>query len=142
MRRDALVRRHDAPAGIRHFKDGGSPTWALYSAAICCLVYLLLWGLIDVWGKTGRHGANRAAAGSDTPTFIGWNFLRLAGANPLLAYITPGIIYAALDSAGITFYRTLFVEGAAGIIRGLVFAVLVVTVAGLCNRWKILRLQA
>jgi heparan-alpha-glucosaminide N-acetyltransferase len=115
------------------YKNGGSPTWALYSASLCCLLYLLLWWLVDV-----RRGIDSRSVSR----FSGWSFLRLAGANPLFAYILPGIIHSALDTAGITFLRTHLNEDGLGILRGLVLSVMVVTVAGLCNRWKVLRLQA
>ncbi|HEY1166354.1 MAG TPA: DUF5009 domain-containing protein, partial [Chitinophaga sp.] len=56
-----------------------TPTWCLYSAAICCILFCFLYWLIDI-----KHQSR-------------WtNFFRPAAANPLLTYIVPFVIYALL----------------------------------------------
>ncbi|MBA5638690.1 DUF5009 domain-containing protein [Duganella sp. LX20W] len=58
-------------------KIAATPTWALYSAAICVIVFGFLYWLVDL------RGVQRWIA-----------LLRPAAANPLLAYIVPYIVYA------------------------------------------------
>jgi predicted acyltransferase len=54
-----------------------TPTWCLYSAAICCIIFALLYWLIDL-KKQNR-----------------WTtFFQPAAANPLLTYIIPPILAA------------------------------------------------
>ncbi|HEY6976511.1 MAG TPA: DUF5009 domain-containing protein, partial [Chitinophagaceae bacterium] len=53
-----------------------TPTWCLYSAGFCCIIFTFLYWLIDI-KKIQR-----------------WtNFFKPAGSNPLLTYIIPDIIY-------------------------------------------------
>ena len=65
-------------------KIRATPSWCLYSAAICIAVFSFLYFLTDV------------------KKISGWTaFFRPAGANPLLTYILPDIIFYGMLLAGI-----------------------------------------
>jgi len=94
-----------------------TPSWSLYCSAICCLIFLFLHWLIDI--KQIKNWAN---------------FLKPAGANPLLAYILPDIFYYLLALAGITLLGDYLGEGLLGIGRSLVFALLMLVVTNQLSR--------
>jgi heparan-alpha-glucosaminide N-acetyltransferase len=65
-------------------KIGATPTWCLWSAALTCLVWMILYRVIDVGG------------------YRAWTILvRPAGANPLVAYFLHPIIVEALPLLGL-----------------------------------------
>lgn len=101
-------------------KIGATPTWALYSAAICCFIYPLVYWLADV------KGISRWA-----------NFLEPAGFNPLLTYILPFIFYAV---AGFSYLPAAFNEGILGVLRSILFSLFILGVAALLTRRRV-RLQ-
>jgi predicted acyltransferase len=57
-------------------KIGGTESYCLATAGICCLVFLLFYIVLDIYKK-----GKKAAA-----------FILPAGRNPLLAYLLPGVI--------------------------------------------------
>jgi predicted acyltransferase len=57
-------------------KDGGTESYCLATAGVCCLVFLLFYVVLDIYKK-----GKKAAA-----------FILPAGRNPLLAYLLPGLI--------------------------------------------------
>ncbi|GAA0529826.1 DUF5009 domain-containing protein [Chitinophaga japonensis] len=64
---------------FRISKIYATPTWCLYSAAICCILFSCLYWL------------------TDRKRISGWTaFFRPAAANPLLTYILPYVIYSLL----------------------------------------------
>jgi predicted acyltransferase len=64
-------------------KIAATPTWCLWSAALACLVWVLLYLVLDVAGITG------------------WSILlRGAGANPLVAYFLHPIVVELLELTG------------------------------------------
>lgn len=65
-------------------KIHATPSWCLYSAAICVAVFSFLYFLIDV-----KHISKWTA------------FFRPAGSNPLLTYILPDIVFYGMLLAGI-----------------------------------------
>jgi heparan-alpha-glucosaminide N-acetyltransferase len=97
-----------------------TPAWALYSIAICCAVFGIIYWLADV------KNIKRWAA-----------FLEPAGKNPLLTYILPNIFYALV---GYKWLPLAFKSGSLGILKSLVFSLFILWIASLCTRWKI-RLQ-
>ena len=101
-------------------KQLATPTWALYSAAICCALFALIYWLVDV------KGWRRWAA-----------FLAPAGSNPLLTYLLPFLYYAL---AGYPALGGVVNDGLPGILRALVFSLLILGLASLLGRWR-LRLQ-
>ncbi len=97
-----------------------TPTWSLYSAAICSVIYAFLYWLVDVKNK------------------ISWaNFLKPAGTNPLLAYLLPDIFYSILWIFGINFLSEYFGYGIVGIIRSLIFSLIMLALTALLNKLNI-----
>ncbi len=84
-----------------------TPSWTLYSVSICTLLYAFLYWLIDLKGV------------------VKWSrFLKPAGSNPLLAYLLPDIFYALIWMFGINIMSEYFGYGIVGIIRSLVFSLI------------------
>lgn len=99
-----------------------TPTWALYSAAVCTLLFAFLYGLIDLRKVSG------------------WtSFFKPAASNPLLTYIIPYIVYALMHLLHIH-WPEQFYQGTTGIIWSAVYAVVVMAIVIGLNRLKI-RLQ-
>ncbi len=97
-----------------------TPTWSLYSAGYSCLIYAFLYWLVDLKGV------------------IKWaKFLEPAGKNPLMAYILPDIFYGIIWLFGITFLSKYLGEGIVGIIRSLVFSLIMLGVTAWFNKMKI-----
>jgi predicted acyltransferase len=100
-----------------------TPTWCLYSAAFCALVFSFLYWLID------RKKIQR------------WTvFFKPAASNPLLTYIIPDIIYYLTALAGVTLRPGIFSHGWPGIVWSALYAVAVMGIVILLNRMK-LKLQ-
>ena len=95
-------------------KNLATPTWSLYSVAICCGVFALLYWLVDVKG------------------WKSWfRFLQPAGANPLLTYILPFIFYAL---GGFAFLPEVLKQGGPGVIRSIIFSLLILGLAQVLTR--------
>ena len=97
-----------------------TPSWSLYSAGYCAISYALIYWLIDV------KKLNKWA-----------NFLKPAGANPLLAYLLPDIFYALISIFGITILSKYFGEGIIGIFRSLIFSLLMVWFTNILSKLNI-----
>jgi heparan-alpha-glucosaminide N-acetyltransferase len=93
-----------------------TPTWCLYSAAICCILFCFLYWLIDI-----KHQSK-------------WtNFFRPAAANPLLTYIVPFVIYALLHLLHIKLPAVLQ-SGITGLLWCVFYAVVVMGIAKGLNK--------
>lgn len=104
--------------GISKIK--GTPTWILYCATICTLLFYFFYWLIEIKKETK------------------WSaFFMPAAANPLLIYILPGIIYYFNKTMGIKILPEYMTEGTLGIIWALVFSTIMLYVMKICNRFKI-----
>lgn len=104
-------------------KIHATPTWCLYSAAFCSILFMFLYWLIDrkkIQGWTG--------------------FFKPAASNPLLTYIIPDIIYYLTGLLGISLLPDSLRYGWIGIVWSLFFAVAVMGIAALLNRMR-LKLQ-
>jgi len=100
-----------------------TPTWCLYSAGFCTLLFMFLYWLIDQ-----KHIQK-------------WtNFFRPAASNPLLTYIIPDIIYFLTALLGISLFPGELNYGLPGILWSAFFAVAVMGIVIVLNRMK-LRLQ-
>jgi hypothetical protein len=100
-----------------------TPTWCLYSAAFCTLIFSFLYWLID------------------KKRILGWtNFFKPAASNPLLTYIIPDIIYYATALLGIVIVPYFLRSGWPGILWSAFFAVAVMGIVILLNKMK-LKLQ-
>ncbi|RBL93291.1 DUF5009 domain-containing protein [Chitinophaga flava] len=103
-------------------KIHATPSWCLFSAAICVVVFSLLYFLIDV-KRVSR-----------------WtSFFRPAGSNPLLTYILPDIVYFGMIALGLSLPAVLQ-QGLPGIIWCMCFAVAMLFVVKGLNKLHI-RLQ-
>lgn len=104
-------------------KIWATPSWAFYSAAICCILYTAVYWVTDI------KGHNR------------WTvFLRPAAANPLLTYIIPSILYYIMSLSGFGLYPNSWRSGLLGAVCCLVYALLIMGLVKLLNRAGI-RLQ-
>lgn len=103
-------------------KIHATPSWCLYSAAICVAVFSFLYFLIDV-----KHVSKWTA------------FFRPAGSNPLLTYILPDIVFYGMLLAGVALPAVLG-EGLPGMIWCAFFAVAMLFVVKVLNKLGI-RLQ-
>jgi predicted acyltransferase len=100
-----------------------TPTWCLYSAAFCTIIFSFLYWLIDKKRITE------------------WtNFFKPAATNPLLTYIIPDIIYYVTALLGIVIVPHFLRSGWPGILWSAFFAVAVMGIVILLNKMK-LRLQ-
>jgi hypothetical protein len=103
-------------------KIQATPTWCLYCMAICTIIFSVLYFLVDVRQLSG------------------WtSFFRPAGANPLLTYILPDIVYYFMILTGLSFPAVLG-SGLPGIIWWGVFALLMLLLVKGLNKLGI-RLQ-
>ncbi len=101
-------------------KIGSTPSWCLFSAAICVFIFMILYWVVDL----NKH--------------VNWaNFLKPAGSNPLLTYILPDIYYAIF---GLYHFSNIAGEGWAGVLRSLIFSLFILGISALLTRFKI-RLQ-
>jgi heparan-alpha-glucosaminide N-acetyltransferase len=100
-----------------------TPTWCLYSAAFCTIIFSFLYWLID------------------RRKVLGWtNFFKPAASNPLLTYIIPDIIYYVTALLGIVIVPHFLRSGWPGILWSAFFAVAVMGIVILLNKMK-LKLQ-
>ncbi|MCZ6693722.1 MAG: DUF5009 domain-containing protein [Bacteroidetes bacterium] len=95
-----------------------TPSWALYSAAICCFLFPFFFWLVDLKGMTR------------------WaNFLKPAGTNPLLTYILPFIFYAIF---GFSYLPEALNEGFLGILRSILFSLFILGITSFLTKWRIM----
>jgi len=100
--------------GIYSGISRATPTWALYSSAISCVIYTFLYWLVDVRAK--KWWANP---------------LLPIGTNPLLAYLLMPMLYPLFGLLHIDFINNYFNSGIAGISRTILYTALLV----LLSRW-------
>ena len=104
--------------GISKIK--GTPSWTMFSAAICTVIFYFLYWLMEVKKQTK------------------WSeFFMPAAANPLLIYILPGVIYYFNLTFNIQIIPDYLRDGFPGIIWSLVFSALMLLVMKICNKFKI-----
>jgi heparan-alpha-glucosaminide N-acetyltransferase len=93
-----------------------TPAWAAFSVAACIFIFAMIYVLTEQL-KLRR-----------------WtNLVNAAAINPLMVYIIPFIVYAAMKLLGISFPGMLY-DGALGVVWALVYASLVMVIAGLLTR--------
>jgi hypothetical protein len=110
-----------APLGISKLR--GTPTWCLASVGTSVLVFMLLYWICDVHGKTKWAG-----------------LVEPAGENTLLTYLLPDIYYPLAGLAGFRYLENHFNAGSSGVIRAIVFTCLVLLVSAGLTRARV-RLQ-
>jgi predicted acyltransferase len=110
-----------APLGISKIR--ATPAWVLWNIGAAVLAFTLLYWVCD------RRGATA------------WAFLvRPAGSNTLLTYLLPDLWYFLLGTVGLTYFDTHFAFGWAGVIKSVVFTLLMLAFASMLTRARI-RLQ-
>lgn len=93
-------------------KLGATPPWILICSGITITAFILVYWLADIKGKA--HW---------------FDLIKPAGTNTLLCYLIPYFSYAAVRLAGIH-WPALMLDGAVGLIKSFLFALLCVFVAG------------
>lgn len=101
-------------------KIGATPSWCLYSSAICVFIFMLLYWIVDIKKYSSWAG-----------------FMKPAGSNPLLTYILPDIYYAVF---GLYHFDQIAGAGLPGVLRALLFSLLILGVSWILTRLRI-RLQ-
>ena len=100
--------------GISKIK--GTPSWTMFSAAICTALFYLLYWLMEVKKQTK------------------WSeFFMPAAANPLLIYILPGVIYYFCKAFNIHIIPGYFRVGVPGILWSLLFSIIMLFVMKILN---------
>lgn len=101
-------------------KIHATPTWCLYSVAICSVLFSVLYWLTDIL------------------KFDKWtSFFQPAASNPLLVYILPAIIMYLQIWLGLYFMPAEFHQGILGIAWSVCYAVLIMFLAMGLNKLKI-----
>ena len=94
-------------------KNGATPSWCLYSSAITCAMWAVLYWLIDV------KGIRR------------WSeFFRSAGLNALFAYLFASVIYSVFQLTHIGYFSFYDSPFYIGIFRSIIFAVGITLISG------------
>lgn len=98
-------------------KIWATPSWALFSIFFCGVIFSVTYWLVDVRGHTR------------------WcQLFAPAAANPLLVYILPSILIAAVSLAGVSYRPAIFDAGLAGIVWSLAFAFVMMGITALLTR--------
>lgn len=104
-------------------KIHATPTWCYYSAAACSIIFILLYWLIDIKGRSK------------------WTaFFKPAATNPLLTYIIPSFLFSVFGMLHITIFPHSLLYGVPGLLWAAFFAVAVMYLVKGLNKLKI-RLQ-
>jgi hypothetical protein len=104
--------------GISKIK--GTPSWTMFSACICTVLFCFLYWLMEIKKQTKWS-----------------NFFMPAAANPLLIYILPGIIYYFSLTFNFYIIPDYFKDGLPGVLWSLVFSTIMLLVMKICNKYKI-----
>ncbi|HYG40164.1 MAG TPA: DUF5009 domain-containing protein [Cytophagales bacterium] len=100
-----------------------TPTWAFYSVVLCCIIFTLLYILIDL--KQIRNWTR---------------FFQPAASNPLLVYITPPILFNIFQEFNFYPVPKNLLYGLPGVLWCFIYAVIIMWSARGLNKLKI-RLQ-
>ncbi|WP_323814158.1 DUF5009 domain-containing protein [Cellvibrio sp. NN19] len=98
-------------------KIWATPSWALFSVFFCCLIFGLVYWLVDV--KQQRAWTK---------------FFEPSATNPLLVYILPYIILALCGIFGFSLRPEMFNVGVLGILWSLFFACVIMGIGALLTR--------
>ena len=104
--------------GISKIK--GTPSWTMFSACICTVLFYFLYWLMEIRKQTKWS-----------------NFFMPAAENPLLIYILPGVIYYFTLVLNFHIIPDYFTEGIPGILWSLAFSIIMLFVMKICNKYKI-----
>jgi heparan-alpha-glucosaminide N-acetyltransferase len=93
-------------------KIHATPSWIWMCSAITILTFIIIYWIADLKGKVAA-----------------FDFIKPAGTNTLLCYLIPYFAYAIVDTLRID-YPAFMLTGITGLIKCLLFALLVVWIAG------------
>ena len=110
-----------APLGISKIR--ATPAWTLWNVGAAVLVFTLLYWICDQWQKTAWAAP-----------------VRPAGSNTLLTYLLPDLWYFVFGAFGFTWIEAHFHFGWQGVVKSIVFTLLMLGFAWLLTRAR-LRLQ-
>lgn len=96
-----------------------TPPWILLCSGITILIFMLVYYVADVLKMENI-----------------FNLIKPAGTNTLTCYLLPYFLYAIVAVSGIE-WPAIMLTGVVGLIKSLVFALLVTIIAGLCERINI-----
>ena len=109
------------PLGISKIR--ATPAWTLWNIGAAVLAFTLLYWICDQRQTTA------------------WaSLVQPAGANTLLTYLLPDAWYFLLGTLGITWMETHFTFGWAGVVKSVVFTLLILGIASVLTRARV-RLQ-
>ena len=94
-------------AGIS--KNLATPSWGLFSVAICCALFIVFFWLVEIKGRRKW-----------------FEFLQPAGENALLTYLLPFVVYAL---GWFEFMPEVLNHGVVGVVRSLIFTLLILALA-------------
>lgn len=95
-----------------------TPSWCMYSAAICTVVFCGLYWMIDIQKNAG------------------WvKMIEPAAANPLITYLIPFVVEASLLTLSLSL-PSILRDGAIGICYAIAYAMLVVFIVSRLNRYN------
>jgi heparan-alpha-glucosaminide N-acetyltransferase len=115
----ALVAGFLLRPGYEISKIHATPTWALFSVVSCIAIFILLYWLIDIEGKSR------------------WTrFIQPAASNPLLTYIIPFIVIALMGIFHLE-RPEIFSSGISGVIWSALYAFAVMALVIFLNRMRI-----
>jgi predicted acyltransferase len=109
------------PLGISKIR--ATPAWTLWNIGAAALVFTLLYWICDRRRFTARA-----------------SLFRPAGSNTLLTYLLPDLWAFAFGALGVTYLDTHFNFGWAGVVKSIVFTLVMLAIASILTRAK-LRLQ-
>ena len=104
-------------AGISKIR--ATPSWVMICTGISILVFTALIWLVD---RKQKQAA--------------FNIIKPAGTSTLTAYLLPYVYYPLYFLAGISL-PAVIVTGAVGLIKSLLFALLIILLTGLFEKWRI-----
>jgi predicted acyltransferase len=100
-----------------------TPSWGFYSAAACCVLYLVFYWVIDLKGM------------------VNWTkFFRPAAENPLLTYLIPDVIFMLTMLFHFRLFPAKWAFGVPGMLWSAAFAIIVMFIAKGLNKLHV-RLQ-
>jgi predicted acyltransferase len=101
-------------------KIQATPVWGLWSAALCVLIFLLIYFIVDIKGlKTWGNPFQPSAQ------------------NPLTAYLLPAVFYILFDILSIPYFQWGHIHAGAGMFRAFLFTAFILMITHVCTRFKI-----
>src|ERR1700760_1615399 len=106
-----------------NLEDPRSPGLVLWNIGAAVLAFTLLYWICDRRGETA------------------WaSLVRPAGSNTLLTYLLPDVWYFLMGTVGVTWFDTHYAFGWAGVIKSVIFTLLMLVIASMLTRARV-RLQ-